>query len=88
MTFMYPLGLISLVGIPIIILIYILMSQYTEQTVSSTYLWHLSEKFLKKKNPLSGLTGIISLVLQLLTVAVISLLIAHPVFTLPGAAND
>ncbi len=88
MTFMYPLGLIGLVGIPIIILIYILMSQYTEQTVSSTYLWHLSEKFLKKKNPLSGLTGIISLLLQLLTVAVISLLIAHPVFTLPGAAND
>lgn len=88
MTFMYPLGLIGLVGIPIIILIYILMSQYTEQTVSSTYLWHLSEKFLKKKNPLSGLAGIISLILQLLTVAVISLLIAHPVFTLPGAAND
>ena len=88
MTFMYPLGLIGLVGIPIIILIYILMSQYTEQTVSSTYLWHLSEKFLKKKNPLSGLTGLIGLILQLLTVAVISLLIAHPVFTLPGAAND
>ena len=88
MTFMYPLGLIGLIAIPIIILIYILQSQYTEQTVPSTYLWHLSEKFLKKRNPLSGLTGIISLILQLLTVTVISLLIAHPVFTLPGAAND
>ena len=88
MSFMYPLGLIGLIGIPIIIIIYILRSKYNEQTVPSVYIWHLSEKFLKRKNPLSGLTGIISLILQILTVAVISLAIARPIFVMPNAAND
>ncbi len=88
MRFLYPLGLLGLLAIPVIILIYILQSKYTEQTVSSTYLWTLSDKFLKKKKPLSGLTGWISLLLQILTVAVISLIIAHPIITIPGGAND
>ncbi len=88
MTFLFPLGLLGLLGIPVIILIYILQSKYTEQTVPSTYLWTLSEKFLKRKNPLSGLTGWISLLLQILTVAILSLIIAHPVITLPDAAHD
>ncbi len=88
MSFVQPLGLLGLIGIPIVILIYILRSKYNEQTVTSTYLWELSEKFLKRKNPLSGLTGLISLILQILTVTVISLAIARPVFTLPGAAYN
>ena len=88
MSFMWPLGLLGLIGIPIVIIIYILRSKYNEQTVSSTYIWDLSEKFLKRKNPLSGLTGLISLILQILTITVISIAIARPVFTLPGAAND
>ena len=86
MTFLYPLGLIGLVGIPVIILIYILQSKYTEQTVNSTYIWHLSDKFLKRKNPLSGITGLISLILQILMVVAITLAISRPIITLPGAA--
>ena len=88
MTVLYPLGLLGLLGIPVLILIYIIKSKYTEQTVSSTYLWKLSEHFLKKKNPLSRLTGLISLILQILCVLAISLTIAHPVLTVPGAAQD
>ena len=88
MSFVYPLGLLGLIGIPIVILIYILRSKYNEQTITSTYIWELSEKFLKRKNPLSGLTGLISLILQILTVTVISLAIARPVFVLPGAAYN
>ncbi len=88
MTFLFPLGLLGLLAIPVIIIIYILQSKYTEQTVTSTYLWHLSDKYLKKKNPFSGITGLISMLLQILTVAVVSLLIARPVITLPGAAKD
>ena len=88
MTFLYPLGLLGLLGIPVLILIYIIKSKYTEQTVSSTYLWKLSERFLKKKNPLSRLTGLISLILQILCVLTISLTIAHPVLRVPGAARD
>ena len=72
MSFTYPLGLLALIGIPIVIIIYILRNKYNEQTVSSTYIWKLSDKFLKRRNPLSGLTGLISLILQILTIAAIA----------------
>ena len=75
MSFMYPLGLLGLIGVPILIIIYILRSKYNEQTVPSTYLWTLSEKFFKRRNPLSGITGIISLILQILMVIILSLAI-------------
>ena len=88
MTFLYPLGLIGLIGVPLLILIYILRSKYNEQTVPSTYLWTLSEKFFKRRNPLSGLTGIISLILQILAVIFISLAIARPIFTVPNSASE
>lgn len=88
MSFLYPLGLLGLIGIPILIIIYIIKNKYTEQTVSSTYLWTLSEKFLKRRNPISKLAGIISLILQILTVTVVSFLIAHPIITLPDSAQE
>ena len=88
MRFLFPLGLLGLIGVPIILIIYILRNKYNEQTVPSTYLWHLSEKFFKRRNPLSGLTGIISLILQILTVITISLAIAHPVFVIPNSASE
>ena len=88
MRFLYPLGLLGLIGIPILIIIYIIKSKYTEQTVSSTYLWTLSEKFLKRKKPISKLTGIISLILQILTVVFVSFSIAHPIVVLPDIASE
>ena len=56
--------------------------------MATTYLWRLSEKFLKRRNPLNPLAGMISLILQILAVAVLSLAIAHPVFVIPGAADE
>lgn len=88
MTFLYPLGLLGLLGIPVLILIYIIKSKYTEQTVASTYLWQLSEKFLKRKNPLSNITGLISLILQILAITLVSLAIAHPMIIVSNAANE
>ncbi len=88
MTFLYPLGLLGLIGVPVLIIVYILKNRYTEQTVASTYMWTLSERFLKKRNPLSRITGIISLILQLLLVIVLSLAVAHPKITLKGAAHE
>ena len=88
MSFQYPLGLLGLIGIPILIIIYIIKSKFTEQTVAATYLWTLSERFLKKKKKDNKITGIISLMLQILAVVVISLTIAHPVFSVKGGAND
>ena len=88
MTFLYPLGLLGLIGIPILIIIYIIKQKYTEQTVSSTYIWTLSEKFLKRRNPFSRITGLISLILQILAIALVSFSIAHPIFAVPGAAYE
>jgi hypothetical protein len=88
MTFIYPLGLLGLIAIPVLIIIYIIKSKYTEQVISATYLWTLSEKFLKKKRPISKLTGIISLILQIIAVICISFAIAQPVITLKGVADD
>lgn len=88
MNFVYPLGLLGLIGIPVLIIIYIIKNKYTEQTVTSTYLWTLSERFLKRKNPLNKITGIIALLLQILAVLFISLGIAHPYFVLKDVANE
>ena len=88
MSFIYPLGLIGLIGVPILIIIYIIKNKYTEQIVTSTYLWTLSEKFLKKKKQINLLSGIISLILQLLAVILISLALANPVFKIPNAAKE
>ena len=43
---------------------------------------------MKRKNPLSGIAGIISLILQLLMVVVITMILSKPVFTLKNAANE
>ncbi len=88
MTFLYPLGLLGLIGIPILLIIYIIKSKYAEQTIASTYLWRLSERFLKRKKKVNPVAGLISLLLQILTVAAISILIAQPMITLKGAANE
>lgn len=72
MTFLYPLGLLGLIGVPILILIYIIKNKYTEQTVSSTYIWTYSERFLKKRKRLPKIAGLISLILQLLAIVIIS----------------
>ncbi len=87
MSLAYPLGLLGLIGVPILILIYIIKNQYTEKVIASTYLWELSERFLKKRLPISRIVGIISLILQILAVVFASLALAQPVFTIPDAGG-
>lgn len=88
MTFLYPIGLLGLIGIPILIIVYLIKNRYTEQTIASTYMWRLSERFIKRRNPFSRFTGIISLILQLLLVLTLSFAVAHPIITLPGSARE
>lgn len=87
-TFKFPLGLLGLIGIPVLILIYIIKNKHTEQIVTSTYLWELSEKFLKKRRKPSIVSGIISLLLQIIAIASISFTIAQPIITLPNSAKE
>lgn len=88
MKFLHPLGLLGLIGVPILIIIYIIKSKYAEQTVTSTYIWTLSEKFIKRRNPFANLAGLISLILQILLVIIISLAIARPIFIVEDEAHE
>ena len=88
MTFLYPFGFLALVAIPVLIFIYIIKNRYTEQTVSSTYLWTLSEKFIRHRIPINKLTGLLSLILQILAVVLISIILAQPVLYIKDAAME
>ncbi len=88
MNLLNPIGLLGLIGIPILILIYIIKSKYQEYTISSTFIWELSEKFVTKKSPISKLSGILSLILQILIVLFLSLTLAHPILSIPNSARN
>lgn len=88
MSFLYPLGFLALIGVPVLIIIYIIKNKYTEQVVPSTYLWTLSERFIKRKRPIHKIAGLVSLILQILVVILIAFALAGPVITIPNAAES
>lgn len=88
MSLLYPLGLLLLIAIPVLILIYIIKNKYTEKTVSSIYLWNLSEQFIKKRRPISRIVGIISLLMQIACIIMLAISVTQPVFTIPRAAKE
>ena len=79
MRFLNPAGLWLLLGIPILIIIYLIKSQHEERTVSSTYVWKLSERFAKKRLPIYRLRRIILFILQLIMIILAALMAAKPV---------
>ena len=81
------LGLIALIGIPIVIIIYILKPKYQEKTLTSTHIWKLSLKYRKRKIPLQWLKRSLLLFVQLLIVTVIAFSIAKPQTTKKTEAN-
>ncbi len=88
MSFQYPFALFALLAIPVLIIIYILRNRYKEETAPSTYLWELSEKFLKKRNPLRRIEHLLSLIVQILAIAGMAFALAHPQFTLKESADN
>lgn len=80
MRFLFPWGLLGLIAVPILIIIYILRNRYKEHVISSSYLFELSERFLKRKKILKKFEGILSLILEIVFVIFLSLSLAHPIF--------
>ncbi len=74
---MTVLGLLGLIGIPILIIIYIIKPKYQERKISSTYIWKLSLKYRKRKIPLQWLKSLL-LIVQCIIVAVLAMLLAKP----------
>jgi len=76
--FLNPKGLWLLLGIPVLIIIYLIKAQHEDRAVSSTYIWQLSSKFMKKRLPVQKLKRILAFILQLAVIVSIALLAARP----------
>ncbi len=77
MRFINPWALIGLIGVPILILIYIIRHRYREEVVPSTFLWKRSLKYMKRRLPFN-LKNIILLLLQISAIALAVFVIARP----------
>ncbi len=88
MSFQYPYALLVLLAIPVLILIYILRNRYKEATAPSTYLWEISQKFLKKRNPFHSRENLIALFVQRFAIAFMAVTLAHPVLSFKNSAEQ
>lgn len=87
MSFLNPAGLWGLLGIPVLILIYLIKPKFQERLVTSTFIWKLSKKYQKKKLPWQ-ITNLLLFVMQLITIVALSFILARPVIvTEDGAAE-
>ncbi len=75
-------GLLLLLSIPVLIIIHIIKQDHKERTVSSTYLWHLSERFLKKRLPIKRMTSLWAFILQLAILTLLALSATQPAVAL------
>lgn len=85
MSFVYPAGLLALLGVGVLVLVALLRRKYEETTLSSTFLWRLAQRYQKQNQTVQRLKKALVFVLELLCVILAALLIAQPVITLPGA---
>lgn len=88
MSWLTPLGLLGLLGLIVLILIYLLKPNYQQKAVSSTFVWKLSLKYKKRKNPISRLRHILILLCQILIIVGCALVLAQPAFAKETAATD
>ena len=81
MRFQNPAGLWLLLGIPVLVAIWLIRPQHENRRVSSSYIWRLSDRFMKRKLPLSFLERWLVFALQLLLVTGGAFLAARPVLS-------
>lgn len=80
-------GLLSLLAIPLLIAIYFILHKYREKTITSTYIWHISDRFERKKIPLSKINQPWILLLQILLIVVFSLALSKPIIRTQNSAE-
>ena len=78
MKFLNPAGLWLLLGIPVLIIIYLIRPHHEERAVSSTFMWKLSQKFMKKQLPLQRLKRFLLFLLQVLLIVCAAIMVARP----------
>lgn len=78
MKFLNPAGLWLLLGVPVLILIYLIRPHHEERAVSSTFMWKLSQRFMKRQLPMQRLQRFVLFTIQLLLLICAALMIARP----------
>lgn len=79
MTWLIPLGFIGLSGLAVLILIYLIKPNFQNRYISSTYVWKLSLKIKRRKNPISKIKNLLIFILQILILVFCSFILARPV---------
>ena len=78
MGFLNPLGLLALLGIPVIVVMYLLKQKHKEYKVPSIMLWKRSVNINLSQSPFQKLRRSLLLILQILTVIIIALILSRP----------
>ena len=78
MSFLNPAGLWLLLGVPVLILVYLIRVRHEDRPVSSTFIWKLSSRFMKKRLPVQQIKKFLTFLLQLLIIVTVALLAARP----------
>lgn len=79
MKWLVPLGFLGLLGLVALILIYLIKPNFQRKGVSSTYVWKLSLRFQKKRNPITRVQDILLFICQVLAIVAFALIMANPV---------
>jgi Ca-activated chloride channel homolog len=83
-----PLGLLGLIGLLLLILIYILKPKFQERAISSTFIWKLSLKYKKQKNPFQWLKSSLLVVIQFLLLSLITFALLTPLINLKTQTGE
>lgn len=86
MNWLTPLGFLGLIGLAVLILIYLLKPNYQQKAVSSTFVWKLSLKYRRRRNPISKLRNLLILLCQILIITACAFVLAQPAFANETAA--
>ena len=80
MNWLVPLGFLGLLGLLALLLIYLIKPNFQKKSVSSTYVWKLSFRFQKKRNPITRVQDILLLICQILAIVALAFIMAQPRF--------
>ncbi len=85
MEILLPLGLLALIGIPALIIIYIIKPRYQKRNITSTFVWKLSLKYRRRKMPLEWLQKSLLLLIQICVIGLITTVLIQPVTRVQGS---
>lgn len=78
MNLQNPAGLWLLLGIPVVVFLWLLKPPHNRQPVSSSYIWRLSDLFVKRRLSAYRLRHWLTLLVRVLLVACLALIAARP----------